>query len=73
LLFDHDLFLALDAGALYCRPLPMPSSPSSARSRRLPCSGGGTGGDSFGDDGVALFDVVDISGRIISSRDGVER
>ena len=24
--------LALDAGAAYCRPLPMPSSPSSARS-----------------------------------------
>ncbi len=42
---------------------PMPSSPSSSRSRRLPCSGERTGGDGFGDDGVALFDVVNISGR----------
>jgi len=56
--------LALDAGAVYCHPLPMPSLLSSARSRRLPCSGGRTGGDGFGDDGVALFDVVDVSGRI---------
>ena len=50
--------------AAYCRPLPMPSSTSSAQSRRLPRSGGRTGGNDFGDDVVALFDVFDVSVRI---------
>jgi len=53
---------ALDAGAAYCRPLPMLSSPLSAWSQRLPCLGGQTRGDGFGDDGVTLFGIVDVSG-----------
>ena len=39
--------------------------PSSARSQRLPRSGGRTGGDGFGEDGVALFDVINVSVRIV--------